>query len=91
MKSFIPHGRLFTNQIMDGLIYIFNDLNIDLKVANIELTIDYGDTFQTGLRIIHFRKFRDCVLFLKKRGEGDHRTSPKPGEYDHGGCDKNGR
>ncbi|MDP3565350.1 MAG: hypothetical protein Q8R70_12770 [Methanoregula sp.] len=49
MKSFIPHGRLFTNQIMDGDVYSFNDLNIDLKKSNIVIYRERFRNVFTGI------------------------------------------
>lgn len=41
VNSFIPHRCHFTDQLLDPEIYIFYDLNIDLKVADIVYYIDY--------------------------------------------------
>jgi hypothetical protein len=68
VNSFIPHRCHFTNRIIDGRLYIFSDLAIDLNLINIYSSIDtYSvDTLRRGVSRYLFR-----VLFTGKEGGWD--------------------
>ena len=68
VKSFIPHGRHFTIQIMDGRVYIFSVLNIDLNSAYIVNYRDFPFSIPGFSGFSGFAGPRDVPARARKRG-----------------------